>query len=211
MTVVADFAEDPVARNRTVVDVGESEANDCGDLPEQQEGDQDYDIADRCFCDGDGRQPARRQCPLWYRRLRAVIEGRLQTDGGVGVLVNCAGACYPHPEFFASMTADGNVRAGDGDGPVQFNADFCCNADVAVRCNVAGAVHACRLVLPGMLARGRGLVINVGSASASMPPAVPLMTLYAATKVYNSVWCLYDCEVYCSAIRNTLTRLKSEN
>jgi len=185
MTVVADFAEDPVTRNGTVVDVGEPEGSGSGDRPEQRYGDLDDDVGDRCFCDIKGQQPTRRHCPLWYRRLRTVVEGRLQTDGGVGVLVNCAGACYPHPEFFAGMMADGNVGAGDSDGPVQFTADYCSNADVAVRCNVAGAVHACRLVLPGMLARGRGLVINVGSASASMPTGVPLMALYAATKVYN--------------------------
>jgi NAD(P)-dependent dehydrogenase (short-subunit alcohol dehydrogenase family) len=141
-------------------------------------------VGDRCFCDSDGQQPARRHCPLWYKRLRTVVEGRLQRDGGVGVLVNCAGACYPYPEFFAGMSADGYVGARDDDGPVQFTADYCSNADVAIRCNVAAAVHACRLVLPGMLARGRGLVINVGSASASMPPAVPLMALYAATKKF---------------------------
>ncbi|KAL4126854.1 hypothetical protein QTP88_011060 [Uroleucon formosanum] len=184
MTVVADFAEDPVARNGTVVDAGEPEDSGYGDRPEQRYGDQDDDVDDRCFCDIKGQQPVRRHCPLWYQRLRTVVEGRLQADGGVGVLVNCAGACYPYPEFFASMTADGNAGAGDGDGPVQFITDYCNNADVAVRCNVAGAVHTCRLVLPGMLARGRGLVINVGSASASMPPAVPLMALYAATKKF---------------------------
>ncbi|KAE9527909.1 hypothetical protein AGLY_012733 [Aphis glycines] len=177
MTAVADFTEDPVARDGT----------DDLTLPEPQvrmDGGQDDDVGDRCFCKTDGQRPTRLRCPLWYRRLRSVVEGRLQPAGGVGVLVNCAGTCYPHPEFFAGMTADGAVAAGDGGGPVQFTADYCGNADAAVRCNVAGAVHACRLVLPGMLARGRGLVINVGSASASIPPAAPLMALYAATKKF---------------------------
>ncbi|XP_025196806.1 uncharacterized protein LOC112595722 [Melanaphis sacchari] len=184
MTVVADFAEDPVARNETDDDAGQRGDNSTI-LPElQPDGGQDDDVGDRCFCKSDGQRPARLQCPLWYRRLRAVVEGRLQPTGGVGVLVNCAGACYPHPEFFAGMTADNDVASGNGDGPVQFTADYCGNADVAVRCNVAGAVHTCRLVLPGMLARGRGLVINVGSASASIPPATPLMALYAATKKF---------------------------
>jgi len=183
MTVVADFAEDPVSRNVTVVAPRELEVCDSGDRPEQRYGDQDDDVGDWCFCDSGGQQPARHHCPLWYQRLRTVVEGRLQRDGGVGVLVNCAGACYPYPEFFAGMSADVYAGAGDDDGPEQFTTDYCSNADVAVRCNVAGVVHTCRLVLPGMLARGRGLVINVGSASASMPPAVPLMALYAATKV----------------------------
>jgi len=189
MTVVADFAEDPVARNETADDAGQRDDGVCDDRPEQRDDGRDDDVGDRCFCDSDGRQPARRRCPLWYRRLRAVIEGRLQADGGVGVLVNCAGACYPHPEFFAGMAGDRDAAAGDGDGDADgsawFTTEYCSNADVSVRCNVAGAVHACRLVLPGMLARGRGLVINVGSASASVPPAAPLMALYAATKEYN--------------------------
>lgn len=106
--------------------------------------------------------------------------------GGVGVLINCAGVSYPHPEYFAGMLGDGDWDAaghGDDDRGPAFSAAFCDNADAAVRCNVAAAVHACRLVLPGMLARGRGLVVNVGSASASVSPGAPLMTLYAATKV----------------------------
>lgn len=190
MTVVADFAEDPVSRNVTTNDAGQRNdtANDVGQWEEtvndvgQWDGDQEDDVGERCFCHSDGQRPAHHRCPLWYRRLRAVIEGRLHADGGVGVLVNSAGACYPHPEFFAGMMGDVGI-ADEGDGSVGFTADYCGNADVAVRCNVAGAVHACRLVLPGMLARGRGLVINVGSASASVPPAAPLMALYAATKV----------------------------
>ncbi|XP_060844323.1 uncharacterized protein LOC132924189 [Rhopalosiphum padi] len=186
ITVVADFTEDPVARNETDDDAGQRYGSGGSILPElQQDGGQDDDVCDRCFCKSDGQRPARLRCPLWYRRLRAVVEGRLQPAGGVGVLVNCAGACYPHPEFFAGMTADDAVAFEDDDGPVlQFTADYCGNADAAVRCNVAGAVHVSRIVLPGMLARGRGLVINVGSASASVPPAAPLMTLYAATKKF---------------------------
>lgn len=191
--MVADFAEDPVARGGpcgsaaagtqwTVADDGHGCSRD--------EHDPD-DFGDRCYCDAggnesaDGRGVAR--CARWYPRLRAAIESPPVRAGGVGVLINCAGISYPHPEYFAGMTGDGAAAAGryDGDrgrGPT-FTTEFCDNADAAVRCNVAAAVHACRLVLPGMLARGRGLVVNVGSASASVPPGTPMMTLYAATKV----------------------------
>lgn len=214
MTVVADFAVDPVARRgercdggrapdaglqgdgehrRGIDGTGQQGHDDRGPDPEQLLVD---DVGDRCFCgDHRGGRPSgaavhpvgRGRCTRWYPRLRAVIERRLQATGGVGVLINCAGVSYPHPEYFAGMRGERGGAADlvvrDDGPPSPFNADFCDNADAVVRCNVAAVVHACRLVLPGMLARGRGLIVNVGSASASVPPAAPLMTLYAATKV----------------------------
>lgn len=195
MTLVADFGEDPVARGGQCCAAAGTE-----DWP-----DGDDDVGDKCYCTvgTPSSSPVRGRCTRWYPRLRALIEGPLQTDsggkgggsGGVGVLINCAGVCYPHPEYFAGMAGDGHdVGEGGGDvqspPPVTFTAEYCDNAETAVKCNVAATVHACRLVLPGMLARGRGLIVNVGSASASMPPATPLMALYAATKVgarYNNL------------------------
>ncbi|XP_025422643.1 uncharacterized protein LOC112692250 [Sipha flava] len=215
MTVVADFAEDPVARRgerccgaadekqqkHDSRERSDAEQQDDGrersDAERQEDDDRGRsdpeqwqdDVGDQCFCDDHGGRPSVTVrgggCTRWYPRLRAVIEGRLQTAGGVGVLINCAGVCYPHPEYFASMR--GHRDGGGGGGGVHdadFTAEFCDNADASVRCNVAAAVHACRLVLPGMLARGHGIVVNVGSASASIPPATPLMALYAATKKF---------------------------
>lgn len=193
MTVVADFTEDPVVRGglccseKTKDIIVNDRQYDQGNNQNDQD-DQD-EVGDRCFCHiGDGEEPpvVRRGCTRWYPRLRAVIEGRLQM-GGVGVLINCAGVCYPHPEYFVGMIGDRrrtDDEAGDElPGPeLEFTTEFCDNADAVVKCNVAAAVHACRLVLPGMLARGRGLVVNVGSASASVP-TTPFMALYAATKV----------------------------
>lgn len=40
-----------------------------------------------------------------------------------------------------------------------------------------------RLVLPGMKARKRGAIVNIGSAVATIAPLGPLYTVYAATKV----------------------------
>lgn len=185
MTVVADFGEDPVARG----------GQRCAAAGTEDRPNGDDDVGDKCFCTvgTPSSSPVRGRCTRWYPRLRALIEGPLQTGsggkgGGVGVLINCAGVCYPHPEYFAGMAGDGRDGGEGGHDdqmppPVTFTADYCDNAETAVKCNVAAAMHACRLVLPGMLARGRGLIVNVGSASASMPPATPLMALYAATKV----------------------------
>lgn len=192
MTVVADFAEDPVARGGPCGSAAAAAGAQETVAADDGHGCGRDDLGDRCYCDAGGDESAAAGrgdagCTRWYPRLRAAIESPPVRAGGVGVLINCAGVSYPHPEYFACMTGDGATAAGmtgDGDrGGPAFTTEFCDNADAAVRCNVAAAVHACRLVLPGMLARGRGLVVNVGSASASVPPGTPLMTLYAATKV----------------------------
>jgi short-subunit dehydrogenase len=51
-----------------------------------------------------------------------------------------------------------------------------------VQLNVAALVGLTRLYLPGMLARDRGAVINVGSTAAFQP--VPYMAVYGATKAF---------------------------
>lgn len=48
--------------------------------------------------------------------------------------------------------------------------------------NVAALTDLTHRFLPGMVQRGRGLVLNVASTAAFMPS--PLMTVYAATKAY---------------------------
>ena len=39
-----------------------------------------------------------------------------------------------------------------------------------------------RLVLPGMKARKRGAIVNIGSAAATVAPSGPLYAVYAGTK-----------------------------
>lgn len=217
VTVVADFAEDPVTRDGGPcaavgtrrdgpedpddVSGGPEDLDDVGGRPENTD-----DVGNRCYCDSSVAQP--RRCTRWYPRLRAAVEGRSQRAGGVGVLINCAGVSYPHPEYFAGMRSAGR---GPGSGSSAFDADYCDAADASVRCNVAAAVHTCRLVLPAMLARGRGLVVNVGSASASAPPGAPLMTLYAATKVKRSCPFLqpFRCEIKLPQIHTIISVLSA--
>ena len=51
--------------------------------------------------------------------------------------------------------------------------------DRAVATNLTVSLHACRLVLPGMIARGRGHVVTIGSISGLYPIR---QALYGATK-----------------------------
>ncbi|KAK3144442.1 hypothetical protein QOZ80_4AG0313130 [Eleusine coracana subsp. coracana] len=82
----------------------------------------------------------------------------------VGVLVNCAGHCYPYARYFREV-------------------DQALARDLA-RLNVEALTRVTHALLPGMVERGRGAVVNVGSASASILPSYPLYTVYAATKAY---------------------------
>ena len=50
-----------------------------------------------------------------------------------------------------------------------------------INCNVVSVTQMCLLVLSQMVARKKGLILNVSSASAVLP--TPLMTMYSSTKV----------------------------
>ena len=54
--------------------------------------------------------------------------------------------------------------------------------DTMIATNVTGLVHVTRAVLPGMVARGRGHVINLSSVAASYP--YPGGNVYGATKAF---------------------------
>ncbi|VVD05597.1 unnamed protein product [Leptidea sinapis] len=52
-----------------------------------------------------------------------------------------------------------------------------------VHVNVLAVSSMCRMLLPGMVARGRGAVVNMSSASEMQ--YMPLLSVYAASKVYT--------------------------
>ena len=95
------------------------------------------------------------------RRLRAAIEGL-----DVGVLVNNAGVSRPSMVYLHEADVEALVRM--------------------VRVNLWALTEVTAAVLPGMLERRRGAIVNMGSASSEAIPSFPLNTVYAATKRYVS-------------------------
>ena len=78
----------------------------------------------------------------------------------VGVLVNNVGISYAFPQWFHELTDD--------------------EVQSMMTINLESVVWMTRAVLPGMLQRKRGAVVNMSSASAR--PPLPLLAVYASTK-----------------------------
>lgn len=98
---------------------------------------------------------------------RTDIYGRLEGELknlDIGVLVNNVGMSYDHPEYFLE---------------VEDCAKMCENL---INCNIRSLTEMTRIVLPGMVARGRGLVLNLSSLSSTIP--APLLAVYGASKSY---------------------------
>lgn len=90
-------------------------------------------------------------------RVAAAVEGR-----DVGLLVNNAGATYPCAAYFHELAAP--------------------SWEAVVRVNVEAATRIARAVVPAMVAKQRGAVVNVGSGCSVVVPSFPLYAVYAASK-----------------------------
>ncbi|OCT82029.1 hypothetical protein XELAEV_18024537mg [Xenopus laevis] len=94
-----------------------------------------------------------------YERIEAGLR-----DLEIGVLVNNVGISYEYPEYFLEIPDLENTL------------------DKMININIMSVCQMTRLVLPGMLGRGKGVVLNISSASGMYP--VPLLTVYSATKAF---------------------------
>ncbi|KAL5216288.1 hypothetical protein ABZP36_007689 [Zizania latifolia] len=82
----------------------------------------------------------------------------------VGVLVNSAGMSYPYARYFHEV-----------DEELMRN---------LIRLNVEALTRVTHAVLPGMVERKRGAIVNIGSGASTILPSYPLYSVYAATKAY---------------------------
>ncbi|KAL0967942.1 hypothetical protein UPYG_G00260160 [Umbra pygmaea] len=82
----------------------------------------------------------------------------------IGVLVNNVGISYPYPEYFLHIPDLDN---------------FITNM---INVNMTSVCQMTRLVLPRMVARSKGVVLNISSASGMYP--VPLLTVYSSSKAF---------------------------
>lgn len=91
------------------------------------------------------------------KRVKEAIEGL-----DVGVLINNVGVSYPYARFFHEV-----------DEQLLQN---------LIKVNVEGTSKITHAVLPNMVKRRKGAIVNIGSGAAIVIPSDPLYSVYAATK-----------------------------
>ncbi|KAF8837135.1 NAD(P)-binding protein [Paxillus ammoniavirescens] len=84
----------------------------------------------------------------------------------IGVLVNNVGKSHDMPVYFAETSEQEN--------------------DDIVMININGTLRVTRAVLPGMIQRKRGLILNIGSFAGQIPS--PMLATYSGSKVFVSTF-----------------------
>lgn len=91
------------------------------------------------------------------KRVQDAIEGL-----DVGILINNVGVSYPYARFFHEV-----------DEQLLKN---------LIKVNVEGTSKITHAVLPAMIKKKKGAIVNIGSGAAIVIPSDPLYSVYAATK-----------------------------
>lgn len=71
---------------------------------------------------------------------------------------------YPYPEYFLDLKNKDEIY------------------DNIIKCNIYSVTNMCKIVLPGMAERQKGVIVNVSSTAAQIPS--PLLCVYSASKSY---------------------------
>lgn len=94
-----------------------------------------------------------------YPKIKAAL-----AELNIAVLVNNVGMSYKFPDYLDAVLVDD-----------QFTNSM-------INCNITSMTKMTGFVLPGMVSRKGGVIINVASASGRIP--TPFLTVYSATKAY---------------------------
>lgn len=118
-------------------------------------------------------------------RLDAIVE-RIERSGGRAVAMRCdvtePGQLEALPTVVAEALGPCDVLVNNAGLPARGTLEELSSEQIerVVRTNVLGVMWGTRAFLPGMLARGRGHVVNVASLAGRF--AVPGASVYSATK-----------------------------
>lgn len=80
----------------------------------------------------------------------------------VGILINNVGMLIGFGQCFGNVEDDKGIH------------------DI-INCNIMSMARMCHMILPQMIERKKGVIVNVGSLSSAMP--TPYLSIYGATKV----------------------------
>ncbi|KAK0574410.1 hypothetical protein LWI29_023282 [Acer saccharum] len=86
----------------------------------------------------------------------------------VGVLVNNAGVAYPYARFFHEVDQE--------------------LMESVLKVNMDGTTWVTKAVIPVMLKKKKGAIVNIGSGSSVVVSSYPLYSIYAATKAYLAMF-----------------------
>jgi len=82
----------------------------------------------------------------------------------IAILVNNVGMGFKHPEYSEAILADEKFT------------------DDMINCNITSVTKMTGIVLPGMVQRKGGVIVNISSASGRIP--TPYLALYSSSKAY---------------------------
>lgn len=91
---------------------------------------------------------------------RAIEDGIEGLD--IGILINNAGVAFPYARFFHEVDSELMMSV--------------------MKVNIDGLTWVTRSVLPVMLSKKKGAIVNIGSGSSVVLSSYPLFSIYAATK-----------------------------